>query len=129
MSETPNDDACQVTCVHPEAVARARAQVPTAGIVEHASEILKAVADPTRLRLLTALAAGELCVCDLAVIVGTSESAVSHQLRLLREQRLVAYRKAGRVTYYRLLDAHVTALISSAVEHAQEAAGTELGAA
>ncbi|HEX2863252.1 MAG TPA: metalloregulator ArsR/SmtB family transcription factor [Deinococcales bacterium] len=111
---------CQVDCVHPEAVARARAAMPPAGVAERASELLKAVADPTRLCILAALAATELCVCDLASIAGTSQSAVSHQLRLLREQRLVAHRKEGRVVYYRLLDAHVTALIQSAVEHAQE---------
>ncbi|GAA4010129.1 hypothetical protein GCM10022631_23320 [Deinococcus rubellus] len=78
------------------------------------------VADPTRLRLLSALNTCELCVCDLAAVVGLSESAVSHQLRLLRAHRLVTFRKAGRVAYYRLLDQHVNGLIGSALEHVQE---------
>jgi DNA-binding transcriptional ArsR family regulator len=84
------------------------------------SALLKAVADPTRLRLLSALKTGELCVCDLSAVVGISESAVSHQLRLLRAHRLVTYRKEGRIAYYRLLDHHVTVLIGSALEHARE---------
>ena len=78
------------------------------------------MADPTRLRLLSALNTGELCVCDLAAVVGISESAVSHQLRLLRAHRLVAFRKEGRIAYYRLLDHHVTVLIGSALDHAGE---------
>lgn len=111
---------CEVNCVHPEAVAQARAAQPGAPDVETASAFLKLVGDPTRLRLLSALHARELCVCDLAAVVGLSESAVSHQLRLLRAGRVVAFRKAGRVAYYRLLDHHVTVLIESALDHARE---------
>ena len=94
--------------------------MPGQGAVETASALLKAVADPTRLRLLSALNTAELCVCDLAAVVGISESAVSHQLRLLRAHRLVAFRKEGRIAYYRLLDHHVTVLIGSALDHALE---------
>ena len=81
---------------------------------------LKLVGDPTRLKLLSALNTCELCVCDLAAVIGLSESAISHQLRLLRAGRVVAFRKVGRVAYYRLLDHHVTTLIESALEHAAE---------
>ncbi|WP_103130645.1 ArsR/SmtB family transcription factor [Deinococcus aerius] len=113
----PRDETCEVTCVHPQAVARARAAQPDEGALARAAALLKAVSDPTRLRLLTALSTGELCVCDLAVIAGTSESAVSHQLRLLREGHLVAPRREGRVVYYRLADAHVTGLLGNVLEH------------
>ncbi len=113
-------DTCEESCVHPEAVERARAGLPGIGSVEEASALLKAVSDPTRLRLLSALNISELCVCDLAAVVGISESAVSHQLRLLRAHRLVTFRKEGRIAYYRLLDHHVTVLIGSALEHAAE---------
>jgi len=113
-------DFCETDCTHPEAVARARQVVPDDACVEDASALLKAVADPTRLRMLSALAAGELCVHDLALVVGTSESATSHQLRLLRAHRLVRSRKVGRTVYYHLADAHVTLLIGNAVEHARE---------
>lgn len=74
--------------MHPGAVRRARAALPDESWVQDASALLKVVADPTRLRLLRALSTGELCVCDLAAVVGSSESAVSHQLRLLRAHRL-----------------------------------------
>ncbi len=120
MILTSQEDACEVTCVHPEAVQKARQAMPDAPCVEEASALLKAVADPTRLRLLSALNTGELCVCDLAAVVGISESAVSHQLRLLRAHRLVTSRKVGRIVYYQLLDHHVTVLIGSALEHARE---------
>jgi DNA-binding transcriptional ArsR family regulator len=114
------DDVCEIICVHPEAVARVRAALPDVGWVEDATALLKVIADPTRFRILTALNVEELCVCDLAVVVGISESAVSHQLRLLRAHRLVTFRKAGRVAYYRLLDQHINGLIGSAVDHVRE---------
>lgn len=117
---TSQEDACEVSCVHPEAVQKAKLAMPDEGCVDEASALLKAVADPTRLRLLSALNTGELCVCDLAAVVGISESAVSHQLRLLRAHRLVTFRKEGRIAYYRLLDHHVTVLIGSALDHARE---------
>jgi ArsR family transcriptional regulator, lead/cadmium/zinc/bismuth-responsive transcriptional repressor len=120
MSVISQEDTCEVSCVHPEAVQRARQAMPDTQAVENASALLKAVADPTRLRLLSALNTAELCVCDLAAVVGISESAVSHQLRLLRAHRLVAYRKEGRIAYYSLLDHHVTVLIGSALDHARE---------
>ncbi|WP_424952807.1 ArsR/SmtB family transcription factor [Deinococcus sp.] len=114
------DDTCEVNCVHPAEVERARTATPDLRGVEEASALLKAVADPTRLRLLSALKTGELCVCDLAAVVGSSGSAVSHQLRLLRAHRLVTFRKEGRIAYYRLLDHHVTVLIGSVLEHVLE---------
>lgn len=117
---TTPEDLCSVNCVHPEAVGRAKASLPDEGYVAQASALLKLMADPTRLKLLSALHAGELCVCDLAAVLGLSESAVSHQLRLLRTGRMVTYRKEGRVVYYRLLDAHVTTMIQNALDHASE---------
>ncbi|MEW6421320.1 MAG: metalloregulator ArsR/SmtB family transcription factor [Deinococcota bacterium] len=120
VSTAAQADTCEVTCVHPQAVIRARAAQPDEAALSRAAALLKAVSDPTRLRLLTALGTGELCVCDLALIAGTSESAVSHQLRLLREQNLVLPRKEGRVVYYRLADAHVTDLLRNVLEHVGE---------
>lgn len=114
------DDVCEVFCVHPESVAKAKSALPDATCVDQATSFLKLVADPTRLKILSALHASELCVCDLAAVLGISESATSHQLRLLRTGRVVTYRKEGRVVYYRLLDGHVTTLIENALEHARE---------
>ncbi|PNY79796.1 ArsR/SmtB family transcription factor [Deinococcus koreensis] len=106
--------------LHPAAVRVARGAVPGGTAAEQAAGLLKLVADPTRLKLLSALNAHELCVGDLAAVVGISESAVSHQLRLLKDGRVVSARKAGRAVYYRLLDHHVTTLIQSALDHVQE---------
>jgi ArsR family transcriptional regulator, lead/cadmium/zinc/bismuth-responsive transcriptional repressor len=114
------DVLCEVQCVHPENVALVLENLPDQSYVQKASALLKAVSDPTRLRILSALAITELCVCDLSVVTGVSESAVSHQLRLLREHNLVSHRKVGRVVYYQMADQHVTDLISSALEHAIE---------
>ena len=118
-------DVCEVSAVHPQAVAQARRALPSERCTAEATNFLKLLGDPTRLKILSALDAAELCVCDLAAVVGLSESAVSHQLRLLRTGRLVAFRKEGRVVYYRLADEHVTALIRSALEHASEGGGAD----
>ncbi|GEM44577.1 ArsR/SmtB family transcription factor [Deinococcus cellulosilyticus] len=120
MTVPAQEDVCETSCVHPDAVQVARAALPQESSLEAAIVLLKAVADPTRLKILSALSSTELCVCDLAQVVGISESNASHQLRLLRTARLVRYRKEGRVAYYQLADHHVRELLSSALEHAQE---------
>ncbi|MFD3005410.1 ArsR/SmtB family transcription factor [Thermus tengchongensis] len=112
---------CGVYEIHPERVEKARAALPKEGVLQEAVLLLKALADPTRMRLLLALkAAGELCVCDLALLAGVSVSAVSHQLRLLRQARLVAFRREGKQVYYHLADHHVERLLEGALEHALE---------
>jgi len=78
------------------------------------------LADPTRFRILDALSHAELCVCDIAEVAGISQSGVSHQLRLLRDRGLVAYRREGQRAVYRLADDHVQTLIASGLEHADE---------
>lgn len=111
---------CGVYEIHPEAVERARAALPKEESILAVSRLLKALADPTRMRLLFALKAGELCVCDLALLSGVSVSAVSHQLRLLRQAKLVAFRRAGKQVYYRLADDHVARLLEGALAHVEE---------
>jgi len=103
---------CEVRLMHPDAVARVQAALPTPEEVEAATERLKLLADPTRYRVLSALAREELCVCDLAAIAGVNESSMSHQLRLLRAHGLVAFRKQGRMAYYRLASDAVRPLLS-----------------
>ena len=91
--------------------------------VEALAETFRVLGDPTRVRILDALSAGELCVCDIAALVGTSESAASHQLRLLRGMRLVRPRRAGRLVYYAVDDQHIQELLKQALTHVQEPAG------
>jgi DNA-binding transcriptional ArsR family regulator len=91
-----------------------------ARVVEALAETFRALGDPTRVRILDALAGGELCVCDIATLVRISESAVSHQLRLLRGMRLVRPRRAGRLVYYAIDDHHILALLNQARTHVEE---------
>lgn len=84
------------------------------------SEIFKVIGDETRLRICLALQRHELCVTDIAAVVGISESAVSHQLRLLKTMRLVRYRREGKMTYYMLDDGHIDQLISLGLKHVAE---------
>jgi ArsR family transcriptional regulator, lead/cadmium/zinc/bismuth-responsive transcriptional repressor len=112
---------CEVRCVHPDEVERARAIVGSqAGGITAMAALFDALGDPTRLRLLVALLGGRLCTCDLAAVLGVTESAVSHQLRLLKGLALVASERDGRVVYHRLADGHVGALIEVAREHVEE---------
>jgi DNA-binding transcriptional ArsR family regulator len=88
--------------------------------VDALAEVFKLLGDPTRVRILDALTHGERCVCDLATLVGLSESAISHQLRLLRSSRLVRVRRAGRLAFYSLDDHHVVGLLHDTRKHIQE---------
>jgi ArsR family transcriptional regulator, lead/cadmium/zinc/bismuth-responsive transcriptional repressor len=91
--------------------------------VEAVADVFKLLGDPTRVRLVDALSHGERCVCDLAGLVKLSESAVSHQLRLLRTARLVRVRRAGRMAFYSLDDHHVVGLLHDTRKHVEEEAG------
>jgi ArsR family transcriptional regulator, lead/cadmium/zinc/bismuth-responsive transcriptional repressor len=104
--------------IDPEAVAEARAAAPAEELLSLVVEAFQALADPTRARILYALICRPLCVRDLAILVGVSESAVSHQLRLLRDRRLVRPRRAGNVMYYSVDDHHLAAMFKEAEYHA-----------
>ncbi len=106
--------------VHRESVHAARRALPDLDTLLGLSEIFKILGDPTRLRICLALARRELCVTDIAALLGLSESAVSHQLRMMKTLRLVTYRKEGKMTYYMLDDQHVEDLIRLGVRHITE---------
>lgn len=113
-----NEDTwCPDQVVHVDAVARTRAELPQPDVVADMTAVFAALGDPTRLRIVAALANQELCVCDLAASVGLRQSAVSHQLRMLRDLGLVRSRRDGRRNYYTLDDAHVSTLYAQALEH------------
>ena len=115
-----SDDLCQCNVLHQDRLDRVQAVSPTLEDLTGAAEVFRLLGDPGRLRIVQALAVEELCVCDLATFVGASSSAVSHQLRLLKQARLVKNRRDGKVVYYRLDDGHVTALVVTALDHARE---------
>lgn len=111
---------CEVTLVDERAVAAVESRRAPAEEIEQLAETFQVLASPTRLRIVEALAGGELCVCDLAVLTGVSQSAVSHHLRMMRALRLVRYRKESRMAYYRLDDDHIRTLFEGGLEHVRE---------
>lgn len=115
-----NSPVCAIEVIDRVKVERARQALPPSERLETLAETLRALGDPTRLLIVTALAAEELCVCDLATLVGVSRSAVSHSLRTLRQLQLVRYRKVGRIAYYSLDDGHVADLVRDGLQHVEE---------
>lgn len=112
---------CSINEINPEAVAWVQERLLSEDLVEQLSRLFSTFGDSTRLKIIHALSLREeLCVCDLAVIAGLSVSAVSHQLRLLRDRNVVAARRDGRMVYYRLRDAHVSDIMKIGIEHIRE---------
>ena len=111
---------CDSPMVHPEAVEAARKALPAPAELAELADFFKTIGDPTRLAILHAMGRGELCVCDLGAALCLSESAISHQLALLRRSRMVTARREGRVVYYRLIDHHAGQIIDSGRVHLQE---------
>jgi ArsR family transcriptional regulator len=116
------DDVCDLVQIDLARVKAIRAALVGPDGVQGLAETFSALGDPTRVRILDALSHGELCVCDLAAVLGLSQSAVSHQLRLLRGLRLVRPRRDGRVVFYALDDQHIMSIFRQTLQHVQEAA-------
>jgi len=113
----PSQSECDERIVHVESVRAAREALPNGTTTRDLTNLFAALGDPTRLRIMAALATQELCVCDLAATIGQTESAVSHQLRLLRSLRLVRSRREGRRVFYALDDDHVLGIYDQACDH------------
>ena len=119
----PVGDACEAPHLDTAGRAVRKQTLMAPRTVQALADTFRVLGDPTRVRIVDALAAGELCVCDIASLVGTSESAASHQLRLLRGMRLVRPRRAGRLVYYTIDDHHILELLRQALTHVQEGGG------
>lgn len=122
MKEIPSAqiEQCECRCIHLDRVTAAKEHALPPKENEQLAALFKIMGDPNRLRILWALDCEEMCVCDLALFVGVSESAVSHQLRQLRQLQLVSNRREGPVLYYRLNDNHVSELIRLGLIHLKE---------
>lgn len=112
--------SCDASLVHLDNVRQVQSEVLKTKKAQRMAEFFSVLSDSHRLKLLSALACQELCVCDLAAAVKMGESAVSHQLRVLRSHRLVKYRRQGRNVYYSLADEHVTRLYQEVAKHLDE---------
>jgi ArsR family transcriptional regulator, lead/cadmium/zinc/bismuth-responsive transcriptional repressor len=119
-SQAEAEASCSRLSIDADAVERVRLSLSDKDLLDATAALYSAMGDPTRLRMLEALAREELCVCDLAQLSGISQSGVSHQLRLLRGLGLVAFRRDGNRAVYRLADDHVRSLLAQGFEHAAE---------
>lgn len=115
--EPVEEGCCEVYFVDPDRIGRVREAMLSEDLLEQVADTFKVLAHPTRVKILRALALEELCVCDLAQVLGLSISAVSHQLRALRQMKLVRCRMEGKLAYYTLRDRFVLALLEDAVRH------------
>ena len=111
------DGCCEVRYVDEDRVKRVQEAMLAEDLVQRVADMFKLLAHPTRVRILRALASEELCVCDLAQVLGFSVSATSHQLRTMRQMKLVRYRMEGKLAYYSLRDPFVLALLDDGVRH------------
>lgn len=114
------DDVCEVVFVNEEAVKAVKSSLPENDVISKTTNYFKVLGDPTRVKILCALSKKELCVCDLAALFEMTHSAISHQLRVLRDINFVKFRKEGKIVYYSLADEHVVKLIDMGIEHARE---------
>lgn len=113
-------EICEVSAIHEDVLARVKAGMPDEDPIYDVSELFRVFGDSTRARIICALNIEEMCVCDLAALLTMSQSAISHQLRLLKVSRIVKSRKQGRVVYYSLDDAHIGQIFAMAFEHVME---------
>jgi ArsR family transcriptional regulator len=113
-------EVCEYLSVDEEKVERIRKTLGVNDISSRMAEIFKVLCDPTRLRIVQALEMDELCVCDIAVLMGLSQPSISHHLKTLRQTGMVKYRKVGKMALYSLKDSHVSALLAVARDHARE---------
>jgi DNA-binding transcriptional ArsR family regulator len=111
---------CGTSVIHEEVVAAVRKEMPTDEVLLDLSDLFKVFSDSTRVKIICALLRAEMCVCDIAALLGMSKSAISHQLRTLRQTRLVKYRREGKVVYYSLEDAHVGNIFDQGLVHVCE---------
>ena len=114
------EDVCEVKIINKDKVDQVKKEMINETTYQNIADTFKATSDKTRLKILYALSKEELCVCDLSAVVDMSISLVSHQLRLLRDKKLVKYRKEGKSVYYSLDDDHVVQLIKMAYDHVTE---------
>ena len=116
MSERPVE-ACSFLCVHEDVVEKVNRSLPDMDSLLQLAELFKNFGDGTRVRILYVLLTAEVCVCDIARLLGMTQSAVSHQLRILKTARLIKARRDGKTIFYSLADDHVATLLRQGMEH------------
>lgn len=120
MADEYGVERCGFLCVHEDTVKKVLKEMPPEQQLFDLAELFKVFGDSTRIRILYALFEAELCVCDIAQLLGLTQTAVSHQLRILKTQRLVRARREGKTVFYSLADDHVRRIIDQGMEHVNE---------
>lgn len=110
---------CKCAVIHADIIEKVRAQMPESEAMYDLSELFKSFGDQTRLKILFALSKEEMCVCDIAALLDMTQSAISHQLRVLRNVRLIKYTKKGKTVYYSLDDHHVDSIFKQGLDHVE----------
>ena len=123
MAKNNIADRCVCTVLHDGVVKKVKKRMPGEELLFDLAELFKVFGDSTRVRIISALLFAEMCVCDIAALLGMSKSAVSHQLRVLRQSRLVKFRREGKVVFYSLDDSHVGAIFRQGLAHVSETHG------
>ena len=118
--DTEKTPCCEQEVYHDDLIATVEQALPEDEMLYDLAELFKMFADSTRVRILYALSESELCVCDIARVLNLTQSAVSHQLRILKGGKLVKYRREGKVIFYSLADEHVRSIIELGIEHIAE---------
>ncbi|GCF07973.1 ArsR/SmtB family transcription factor [Dictyobacter arantiisoli] len=129
LSDPAMDELCQERVIHVEHVTAIRHALLQNAEAQRIATLFSVLSDPTRLQVLHALLiapGGELCVCDLATGLGRDDTTISHQLRVLRQHKVVTMRKVGRVVYYRLVDNHIRQLLHMGIDHSNEPSEQEV---
>ena len=113
-------DSCEQLEVHEKIVLAVNQKVPDDEILYDLAELFKVFGDSTRIKMLYVLSQSEMCVCDIAQLLGMSQSAISHQLRVLKQSRLVKFRREGQTVFYSLSDGHIQTILGQGLEHIEE---------
>ena len=120
MEDRYNVECCDFIHAHEEIVEKVRDKIPGEDTLYDLTELFRIFADSTRIRILYVLLESEMCVCDLAMLLGMTQSAISHQLRALKNARLVRSRREGKTVFYALADDHVKTILDQGLEHVAE---------
>lgn len=113
-------ECCDTVCIHPDIVRKVMQSSPDNQLLKDLADFFKVFGDTTRIRMLLVLSQSEMCVCDLAEVLGMTQSAISHQLRTLKQMKLVKNRREGKTVFYSLADDHIQTIISQGMEHITE---------
>ena len=120
MVEPCDVERCELMHVHEEIVSQVNANMPDEEILYDLAELFKIFGDSTRIKILYVLFESEMCVCDIAQLLGMTQSAISHQLQVLKKSKLVKYRREGKTVFYSLADSHVRTILGQGMDHVTE---------